>query len=100
MNTARGAIVDTDHLANALKEGHLRGIGGDVWHPQMPPKDHVLRFVEYVNGGGNAMVPHVSGTSLDAQARYASGVHSILQTYFTRKRDYRARDVVWQSRKN
>ena len=32
--------------------------------------------------GGNAMVPHMSGTTLDAQARYAAGVRRILERYF------------------
>jgi len=35
--------------------------------------------------GGNAMVPHMSGTTLDAQARYAAGVKKILENYFTGK---------------
>ena len=32
-------------------------------------------------GGGNGMVPHYSGTTLDAQARYAKGTRSILENY-------------------
>jgi formate dehydrogenase len=35
--------------------------------------------------GGNAMVPHMSGTTLDAQARYAAGVKTILENYFSGK---------------
>ena len=31
------------------------------------------------------MVPHYSGTTLDAQARYAKGVRNILENYFTNK---------------
>lgn len=31
------------------------------------------------------MVPHMSGTTLDAQARYAAGVKKILENYFTGK---------------
>lgn len=31
------------------------------------------------------MVPHYSGTTLDAQARYASGAKSILENYLTNK---------------
>lgn len=34
-------------------------------------------------GGGNGMVPHYSGTTLDAQARYAAGTRSILENYLT-----------------
>jgi hypothetical protein len=36
-------------------------------------------------GGGNGMVPHYSGTTLDAQARYASGAKSILDNYLNGK---------------
>lgn len=36
-------------------------------------------------GGGNGMVPHYSGTTLDAQARYAAGTRSILQNYLDGK---------------
>lgn len=38
-----------------------------------------------INGGGNGMVPHYSGTTLDAQARYAVGVRNILENYFHNK---------------
>lgn len=36
-------------------------------------------------GGGNGMVPHYSGTTLDAQARYAKGTRSILENYLSDK---------------
>jgi len=36
-------------------------------------------------GAGNGMVPHYSGTTLDAQARYANGTKSILENYLTGK---------------
>lgn len=36
-------------------------------------------------GAGNGMVPHYSGTTLDAQARYANGTKSILENYLTNK---------------
>jgi formate dehydrogenase len=41
--------------------------------------------MQYVGGGGNAMVPHMSGTTLDAQSRYAAGVKKILENYFSGK---------------
>jgi formate dehydrogenase len=44
--------------------------------------------------GGNGMVPHMSGTSLDAQARYAAGVKSILESYFSGREDYRPEDLI------
>jgi hypothetical protein len=41
--------------------------------------------MSYKGSGGNAMVPHMSGTTLDAQARYAAGVKKILDNYFSGK---------------
>lgn len=32
-------------------------------------------------GGGNGMVPHYSGTTLDAQIRYSAGTKQILEHY-------------------
>jgi formate dehydrogenase len=95
VNTARGAIVVKEDVAAALKSGQLRGYGGDVWFPQPAPKDHPLRTAQYKDwGGGNAMVPHMSGTSIDAQARYAAGTKSILESYFSGKHDYRPEDLI------
>ncbi|KAJ4424569.1 formate dehydrogenase (NAD+) [Gnomoniopsis sp. IMI 355080] len=94
VNTARGAIVVKEDVADALKSGQLRGYGGDVWFPQPAPKDHVLRYAKNPFGGGNAMVPHMSGTSLDAQKRYADGTKAILESYLTGKHDYRPEDLI------
>ncbi|KAF2878472.1 D-isomer specific 2-hydroxyacid dehydrogenase [Massariosphaeria phaeospora] len=94
VNTARGAIVVKEDVADALKSGHLRGYGGDVWFPQPAPKDHVLRYAANPWGGGNAMVPHMSGTSIDAQKRYAAGTKAILDSYFSGREDYRPEDLI------
>jgi len=80
VNTARGKIVDTDALVQAVKSGHIQGYGGDVWFPQPAPKDHPWRTMPR-----HAMTPHYSGTTLDAQARYAQGVKEILTCYFDKK---------------
>jgi formate dehydrogenase len=85
VNTARGAICDKAAVANALASGRLRGYAGDVWDVQPAPKDHIWRTMKNTNGGGNGMVPHYSGTTLDAQARYANGVKNILENYFQGK---------------
>lgn len=85
VNTARGAICDKDAVAEALKSGQINGYSGDVWNVQPAPKDHVWRTMKNPLGGGNGMVPHYSGTTLDAQARYAAGTRSILENYLTNK---------------
>ncbi|KAL4944709.1 hypothetical protein BDV06DRAFT_186567 [Aspergillus oleicola] len=94
VNTARGAIVVKEDVAEALKSGHLRGYGGDVWFPQPAPKDHPLRYAEHPWGGGNATVPHMSGTSIDAQIRYANGTKAILDSYFSGRHDYKPEDLI------
>lgn len=77
VNTARGKICDRDAIAKALKSGQLAGYAGDVWFPQPPPKDHPWRTMPH-----HGMTPHVSGSSLSAQARYAAGVREILECWF------------------
>jgi formate dehydrogenase len=77
INTARGKIADRDAVARALQSGQLAGYAGDVWFPQPPPKDHPWRSMPH-----QGMTPHISGTSLAAQARYAAGVREILECYF------------------
>ena len=94
VNTARGAIVVKEDVAAAMKSGHLRGYGGDVWFPQPAPKDHPLRYAKNPWGGGNAMVPHMSGTSIDAQKRYAAGTKAILDSYFSGRKDYKLEDLI------
>lgn len=77
INTARGKICDKDAIARALENGHLAGYAGDVWFPQPAPQDHPWRTMPH-----HGMTPHVSGTSLSAQARYAAGAREILECWF------------------
>jgi formate dehydrogenase len=77
VNTARGKICDRDAVARALESGQLAGYAGDVWFPQPPPRDHPWRSMP-----NHGMTPHISGTSLSAQARYAAGVREILECWF------------------
>jgi formate dehydrogenase len=80
INTARGKIVDRDAVVRALESGQLAGYAGDVWFPQPAPKDHPWRKMPH-----HGMTPHISGSSLSAQARYAAGTREILESYFAGK---------------
>jgi formate dehydrogenase len=77
VNTARGKIADRDAVAAALESGRLAGYAGDVWFPQPAPRDHPWRTMPH-----HGMTPHISGTSLSAQARYSAGVREILECVF------------------
>jgi formate dehydrogenase len=77
VNTARGKIADRDAVARALEGGQLAGYAGDVWFPQPAPKDHPWRTMPH-----HGMTPHISGSSLSAQARYAAGTREILECWF------------------
>jgi formate dehydrogenase len=76
VNTARGKICDRDAIVRALESGQLAGYAGDVWYPQPAPPDHPWRTMPH-----HGMTPHVSGTSLSAQARYAAGTREILECF-------------------
>ncbi|HEX5640796.1 MAG TPA: NAD-dependent formate dehydrogenase [Thermoleophilia bacterium] len=77
INTARGKICDRDAVVEALESGQLAGYAGDVWYPQPAPASHPWRTMPH-----HGMTPHISGSSLPAQARYASGTREILESFF------------------
>ncbi len=77
INTARGKLCDRDAIVTALESGQLAGYAGDVWFPQPAPNDHPWRTMP-----NHGMTPHISGTSLSAQTRYAAGTREILECYF------------------
>jgi formate dehydrogenase len=80
VNTARGKICDRDAVVRALKSGQLAGYAGDVWFPQPAPRNHPWRTMPH-----HGMTPHISGSSLSAQARYAAGTREILECWFARR---------------
>ena len=80
VNTARGKIVDRDAVVRALESGQLAGYAGDVWFPQPAPQDHPWRTMPH-----HGMTPHISGSSLSAQARYAAGTREILECWLEQR---------------
>ena len=68
---------DRDAIVRGLESGQLAGYAGDVWFPQPAPRDHPWRTMPH-----HGMTPHISGSSLSAQSRYAAGVREILECWF------------------
>ncbi|GMN42496.1 hypothetical protein TIFTF001_011708 [Ficus carica] len=88
VNNARGAIMDTQAVVDACSTGHIAGYSGDVWYPQPAPKDHPWRYMP-----NHAMTPHISGTTIDGQLRYAAGVKDMLERYF-KGQDFPAQNYI------
>jgi formate dehydrogenase len=66
VNTGPRGICDPDAIAQALESGHLAGYAADTSAPSIQSE-----------------VPaHVAGSTLSAQARYASGTREVLECWF------------------
>jgi lactate dehydrogenase-like 2-hydroxyacid dehydrogenase len=60
VNIARGSVVDSAALAEALRAGRIAGAGLDVYESEPQPPAELLEFDEVV------LTPHVAGTSPEA----------------------------------
>ncbi|MGW0812201.1 2-hydroxyacid dehydrogenase [Streptomyces viridiviolaceus] len=66
VNTARGALIDQDALADALERGALAGAGIDVFDPEPPTP--ALRLLKSPNV---VLSPHVAGVTRETLVRIA-----------------------------
>jgi phosphoglycerate dehydrogenase-like enzyme len=66
INTARGALIDQDALADALENGVLAGAGIDVFDPEPPTA--ALRLLKAPNV---VLSPHVAGVTRETLVRIA-----------------------------
>jgi glyoxylate reductase len=64
VNTARGPIVDTEALRNALHEGTIAGAALDVTDPEPLPAGHPL-----LRAPNLLVLPHVGSATTRARAR-------------------------------
>jgi len=81
LNLSRGFVVDTDALADGLRNGHLQGAALDVF-PSEP--DNGGQFASPLQGLSNVILtPHVGGSTLEAQVDIGHYVASKLIDYVT-----------------
>jgi len=69
INTARGPIIDTNALYEALKEGKIAGAGLDVTDPEPLPPNHPLLNMDNV-----VIVPHIGSATEEARMKMAISV--------------------------
>lgn len=80
INNSRGMVVDLDALADALREGRLRGAAVDVF--PVEPGSNKDRFVSPLQGLDNVILtPHVGGSTEEAQERIGAEVARKLVDY-------------------
>jgi D-3-phosphoglycerate dehydrogenase / 2-oxoglutarate reductase len=80
INNSRGSVVDLDALAEALREGRLRGAAVDVF--PVEPGSNAEQFVSPLQGLENVILtPHIGGSTEEAQERIGAEVARKLVDY-------------------
>ena len=85
LNTARGAVVETDALVSALASGHLGGAGLDVTDPEPLPPNHPLFSMRNVH-----VTAHIGAGTKAAQARMSDVVHDVIRVLRGEKPEFSA----------
>jgi lactate dehydrogenase-like 2-hydroxyacid dehydrogenase len=80
VNTARGALVDEDALADALEEGRIFGAGMDVYAAEPPTDSRLLKCDRTVT------MPHVSSNTPGALLAMGNGVVDAILAVFNGQR--------------
>jgi glycerate dehydrogenase len=83
INTARGALVDTRALADALLAGRLGGAGIDVLEREPPPPDHPLLDPSIPN---LIVTPHVAWAAREARQRCLDELALNVESFLAGKR--------------
>lgn len=76
INTGRGACVDAEAVARALRDGKLRGYATDVWPSDPPPENYPLLKAPHV-----VMTPHLGASSKENLLRIGEEVEQIIGSF-------------------
>ncbi len=66
VNVARGPVVDTEALVEALRSGEIESAGLDVTEPEPLPRDHPLLGLENVT-----ILPHLGSATIETRRKMA-----------------------------
>lgn len=76
INAARGALINSDDLAQALRSGVVAGAALDVYEQEPPPADHPL-----INLPNVVHTPHLAASTSDAQVTVAVEAAQLIIDY-------------------
>ena len=80
INVARGAVTDEEALTKAVEQGHLGGLGIDVFSMEPLPAEHPYhRIVSYDNV---CLTPHTAWGSLEARNRVVREMAENIRAYY------------------
>ncbi|XWX03361.1 hydroxyacid dehydrogenase [Aggregatilineales bacterium SYSU G02658] len=77
VNAARGALINDQDLAEALKIGKVAGAAVDVYDVEPPPPDHPL-----LNAPNVIDTPHLGASTVDAQITVAIEAAELIRDFF------------------
>jgi len=83
LNASRGAVVDIDALAAALRSGHLEGAAVDVYPTE--PEENTKSWQSVLQGCPNTILtPHIGGSTEEAQEAIGHEVSHVLISLINR----------------
>ncbi len=85
LNTARGAVVESEALARALNEGKLSGAGRDVVEPEPLPPNHPL-----LQAPNTLLTPHCAARTVAGLERMNAVVEDVVAVLQSKRPRYPA----------
>ncbi len=76
VNTARGALIDTNALCDALDNGVIAGAALDVFPAEPATDERVLKHPKI------SLTPHIGGSTAEAQLRIGAEIVDIIENFF------------------
>jgi D-3-phosphoglycerate dehydrogenase len=94
INTSRGPVIDEAALIRVLEDGHLAGVGLDVFDPEPPAPDNPLLHMDHV-----VVTPHIASGTWQGIRRMSQGVaDQILQVIAGERPTHCLNPSVWPGR--
>jgi D-3-phosphoglycerate dehydrogenase / 2-oxoglutarate reductase len=95
VNTARGALIETDALVEAVSSGHLRGAAMDVFEKEPLPAGHPFTATP-----GILLSPHIGGATEEAMERTAvQTAQQVVDVLQGRRPEHLVNPQAWERRR-